>query len=420
MANRKLLLADDSATIQKVVNLTFADIGIDVITVGDGDTALGLIESEAPDIVLADVNMPGLTGYEICESVRSNPATSGLPVILLVGSFEPFDHDEAERVGASSFVTKPFQSIRHLMAQVNDLLDAVPDTNGNGADSPHVDLSSENVPDEMSGDTLDFRPSSRAVDDIESLYKQSFARPAQDNDGTSRYPDSGIDDELIETSYADRVASPGDADDVSNIGNFEDSDYDEEADDFGALHEEGYASAAQEKSEEDPTGSVPQESEESSWETNQYDRAYSAANITGTDDTSDEIDDDNLAPVSAPKQELPTASDALSPFDEIAEPKTLEFLTPLVDTVQFEEELFGEETSDADNGHDQGKTVEFDPIDLLELPGFPEEIQPVEFTTPSDSISKDSRAQVVSLSPELMEILVQRVLERLAQKGEND
>ena len=84
MSKRKLLLADDSVTIQKVVNLTFADEGIEVITVGDGDSALEKISEVSPDVVLADVHMPGLSGYQICEIVRENPATKN----LLIGVFK--------------------------------------------------------------------------------------------------------------------------------------------------------------------------------------------------------------------------------------------------------------------------------------------------------------------------------------------
>ncbi|HEV8591571.1 MAG TPA: response regulator, partial [Pyrinomonadaceae bacterium] len=124
MSKGTLLLADDSITIQKVVNLTFADEGIDVIAVGDGDLAAARLAEITPDIVLADVNMPGLTGYQICEMIRMNEATRDLPVVLLVGSFEPFDEAEANRVGASSYMTKPFQSIRQLVSQVTDLMEA--------------------------------------------------------------------------------------------------------------------------------------------------------------------------------------------------------------------------------------------------------------------------------------------------------
>ncbi len=124
MSKRKLLLADDSVTIQKVVNLTFADEGIEVITVGDGDTAMQKFVEDKPDLVMADVNMPGLDGYRICEMIKQDDETKHIPVILLVGSFEPFDEDEARRVGADDYLTKPFQSIRQLINKVSDLLDA--------------------------------------------------------------------------------------------------------------------------------------------------------------------------------------------------------------------------------------------------------------------------------------------------------
>lgn len=123
MSKNKLLLADDSITIQKVVNLTFADEGIEVVAVGDGDTALEKIQEFAPDLIMADVNMPGLNGYQICELVKQNPHLKEIPVILLVGSFEPFDEAEAQRVGADDFMTKPFQSIRQLVVKVTNLLE---------------------------------------------------------------------------------------------------------------------------------------------------------------------------------------------------------------------------------------------------------------------------------------------------------
>src|SRR5678816_2211447 len=80
------------------------------------------ISEISPDVVLADVHMPGLSGYQICEIVRDNPATRNLPIVLLVGSFEPFDESEAARVGANAYLTKPFQSIRQLVTQVTDLM----------------------------------------------------------------------------------------------------------------------------------------------------------------------------------------------------------------------------------------------------------------------------------------------------------
>src|SRR5688572_25233562 len=75
-----------------------------------------------PDLVMADVNMPGLNGYEVCRIIKRTEETQNIPVILLVGSFEPFDETEAKEAGADDFLTKPFQSIRQLVNKVTDLL----------------------------------------------------------------------------------------------------------------------------------------------------------------------------------------------------------------------------------------------------------------------------------------------------------
>jgi len=122
LAGRKLLLADDSVTIQKVVDLTFADEGVQVIAVNNGAEAIERLEEISPDIVLADVFMPGMTGYQVCEFIKQNERLKHIPVMLLVGSFEPFDEAEARRVGADDILTKPFQSIRNLLDKVGGLL----------------------------------------------------------------------------------------------------------------------------------------------------------------------------------------------------------------------------------------------------------------------------------------------------------
>ncbi len=122
MSKRKLLLADDSKTIQKVVNLTFADQGIEVLTANDGATALRMVAEFAPGLVLVDVNLPGLNGFEICEQIKQRADSPTIPVILLVGSFEPFDENRASRAGADDFLTKPFQSIGQLVRKVSALL----------------------------------------------------------------------------------------------------------------------------------------------------------------------------------------------------------------------------------------------------------------------------------------------------------
>jgi CheY-like chemotaxis protein len=117
-----LLLADDSVAIQKVIDLTFTDEGMDVTTVGDGQDALDKLNQFIPDVVLADVFMPGVDGYELCKFIKEDERFRGVPVMLLVGSFEPFDESEAKRVGADDVVTKPFQSIRDLVSRVGSLV----------------------------------------------------------------------------------------------------------------------------------------------------------------------------------------------------------------------------------------------------------------------------------------------------------
>lgn len=120
---RTLLLADDSPTIQKVISLTFADEGMEVVAVGDGEQALRRLNDEAPpDILLADAVMPGPDGYRLCERVKGDERLRHIPVVLLVGTFEPFNEAEARRVGADTVLTKPFQSIRDLVNKVGSLL----------------------------------------------------------------------------------------------------------------------------------------------------------------------------------------------------------------------------------------------------------------------------------------------------------
>ena len=126
LAARKLLLADDSITIQKIVALTFADEGIEVIAVGDGAEAIEKLNETSPDVVLADVFMPARTGYQVCEHIKQTERLKHIPVMLMVGSFEPFDEVEARRVGADDILTKPFQSIRTLMDKVGALLGRAP------------------------------------------------------------------------------------------------------------------------------------------------------------------------------------------------------------------------------------------------------------------------------------------------------
>src|SRR5258706_2161270 len=118
---KSILLADDSLTIQKVIELTFSDTDYELTTVGNGLEALESLQRSRPDLVMADVVMPGKNGYEVCEAIRNDPALAHIPVILLSGTFEPFDRERAEKARASAIITKPFDS-KKLLSQVEALL----------------------------------------------------------------------------------------------------------------------------------------------------------------------------------------------------------------------------------------------------------------------------------------------------------
>src|SRR6266542_3868709 len=107
---QKLLLADDSITVQRVIELTLADEGLEVLTVGDGEQAIASLEREQPDIVLADLNMPGRDGYGVAEYVKHSPAFADRTrVVLLPGAFEPIDQARADRLGIAGVLAKPFE-----------------------------------------------------------------------------------------------------------------------------------------------------------------------------------------------------------------------------------------------------------------------------------------------------------------------
>ena len=116
-----LLLADDSVTIQRVIELTFADEDIQVIAVGDGQEAIDQIVANPPDIVLVDSGMPERDGYEVTDFIKKDPALAHIPVVLMTGAFEPVDEDRAQQVGCDAVLVKPFEP-HVVVTRVRDLL----------------------------------------------------------------------------------------------------------------------------------------------------------------------------------------------------------------------------------------------------------------------------------------------------------
>lgn len=342
MSKQKLLLADDSVTIQKVVKLTFADEGIDVDVVGDGDMAMLKFAESTPDIVLADVNMPGLSGYEVCERIKQNGAN--VPVVLLVGSFEPFDTEEARRVGADGFLTKPFQSIRQLVEVVTNLL---------ASNGESMSANSEG--------TIDSGP-------LDPSFADTREMPVYAD--TAELGDPGMDDEMIVTTPVGNLLEADtiprytpDADLIDpaeNIQTIDDSAPETEADEIDAsdglpadeapLEEYEFTGA--------PTADLPAE-EENILENGAYGEDYSSG--------------------SRPKFEMVTDSES--------------------------------EISD-----DSGSEGENDDSNLLEIPFIRSIVPPL---TKIGGVSPAEKAPP-ALTPEFIEEVTQRVMERLSSGAFRD
>jgi CheY-like chemotaxis protein len=201
---RKLLLADDSPTIQKVISLTFVDEGMEVVAVSDGRQALrALEEQEPPDILLADVVMPGPDGYELCEHVKRDGRLRHVPVVLLVGTFEPFNEAEARRVGADTVLTKPFQSIRDLVSKVGSLLGG-----GGGESKQEQEAAHDERPRTVEPAEEPRAPRMDATKQPEQSAPAGSTFDEHDDDAlhadpASSFADLGADDELIEAKPAD-------------------------------------------------------------------------------------------------------------------------------------------------------------------------------------------------------------------------
>ncbi len=155
--SKKLLLADDSLTIQKVVGIVFANLDYQLLTADNGDAALDLARKEFPDLVIADIGMPGKDGLELCREMKSDSALSSIPVLLLPGAFENFDEGKALEAGASGWITKPFES-QSLIDKVAEVLAAAPQKGS--APTPVAEPESvfEPEPDSQAGVAIEPQP----------------------------------------------------------------------------------------------------------------------------------------------------------------------------------------------------------------------------------------------------------------------
>jgi two-component system, OmpR family, alkaline phosphatase synthesis response regulator PhoP len=121
MSKGKILVVDDEIYIVHILDFSLGMEGYEVITALDGEQALERLKVEKPDLVVLDIMMPKVDGYEVCKSIKSNPATKQTPVILLSAKGRNVDQKLGFDVGADDYITKPF-SPRKLVERINQLL----------------------------------------------------------------------------------------------------------------------------------------------------------------------------------------------------------------------------------------------------------------------------------------------------------
>jgi CheY-like chemotaxis protein len=225
---RKLLLADDSPTVQKVISLFLEEEGIEVVAVGDGQEALRLLEEETPpDILIADVWMPGPDGYKLCERVKSDERLRHIPVILLVSKFEPFNEAEARRVGADTVLTKPFQSIRDLVSRVGSLL--------GGGPKPEEPAPDQTPREESAAEASRARAESQAAHADARATQADERGEAFDSELAQPFGDPGADDELIEAKPAESFFEPARAEARERAAAPEEIEVSEHAEEFETI-----------------------------------------------------------------------------------------------------------------------------------------------------------------------------------------
>ncbi len=117
MANPKILVVDDEPDVVELIGRTLRGDGFEVVSAYDGIGALDLASSERPDLVLLDIMMPMMSGYEVCRQLKADPQTQGVPVVCLSSAHTPDARAQSLKAGAAELITKPFLPAE-LIAQI--------------------------------------------------------------------------------------------------------------------------------------------------------------------------------------------------------------------------------------------------------------------------------------------------------------
>ena len=122
MDRKRILVVDDEIYIVHILEFSLTMEGYSVLTASDGEEALKLIDSERPDLIVLDIMMPKIDGYEVCRRLRQDEQFTDLPVILLSAKGRPIDREAGLQAGANDYITKPF-SPRKLLGKISELLE---------------------------------------------------------------------------------------------------------------------------------------------------------------------------------------------------------------------------------------------------------------------------------------------------------
>jgi len=114
LLKRRVLLADDDPGLRRLIGTTLGTEDFDLLQAVDGEEALQIARQQHPELVLLDVNMPKLDGFEVCRHLKSEPATSGIKVVMLTARSEEVDRARGREAGADDYFTKPFSPVQLL------------------------------------------------------------------------------------------------------------------------------------------------------------------------------------------------------------------------------------------------------------------------------------------------------------------
>jgi CheY-like chemotaxis protein len=209
----RILVADDSITIQKIVAMAFENEDAEVEGIGDGQEAFDKVPDFKPDIILADVDMPGLDGFKLCQKIKGNSELANIKVLLLASDFEDFDEDRFKECQAENHISKPFKSddivlmVTQVMTGEGAAERAVlPDSIEEKDDEPSLEELLESV-ERLSTDSMEMTDDpveniSPPAELVESVEEEAVP-PFEEHEDIVKEPSAAIDDDILSQMIQD-------------------------------------------------------------------------------------------------------------------------------------------------------------------------------------------------------------------------